>query len=54
MEDRRHFEIHIQFGLKEQEVIDLMQPDKPSSWMWRARVQGRKTNTKTVTSPRDV
>ena len=35
----------MQFGLKEQEVIDLMRLEmKPSSFrMWRARVQGRKT-----------
>ncbi|MFT6066405.1 MAG: hypothetical protein ACJAYY_001269 [Paraglaciecola sp.] len=45
-EDRTTFEaIHFQFGLKEQEVIDLMRREmKPSSFrMWRARVQGRKT-----------
>ncbi|NRT11128.1 TIGR03643 family protein [Flavobacterium sp. 14A] len=45
-EDRTTFEaIHLQFGLKEQEVIDLMRLEmKPSSFrMWRARVQGRKT-----------
>ncbi|MBC5841260.1 TIGR03643 family protein [Flavobacterium sp. F-380] len=45
-EDRTTFEaIHLQFGLKEQEVIDLMRAEmKPSSFrMWRARVQGRKT-----------
>lgn len=45
-EDRTTFEaIHFQFGLKEQEVIDLMRKEmKPSSFrMWRARVQGRKT-----------
>jgi uncharacterized protein (TIGR03643 family) len=45
-EDRTTFEaIQMQFGLKEQEVIDLMRKEmKPSSFrMWRARVQGRKT-----------
>ncbi|MEY4432009.1 MAG: hypothetical protein RLZZ44_139 [Bacteroidota bacterium] len=45
-EDRTTFDaILLQFGLKEQEVIDLMRLEmKPSSFrMWRARVQGRKT-----------
>ena len=45
-EDRTTFEaIFIQFGLKEQEVIDLMRIEmKASSFkMWRERVQGRKT-----------
>ncbi len=45
-EDRTTFEaIHFQFGLKEQEVINLMRKEmKPSSFkMWRERVQGRKT-----------
>ena len=45
-EDRTTFEaINIQFGLKEQEVINLMRKEmKPSSFrMWRQRVQGRKT-----------
>jgi uncharacterized protein (TIGR03643 family) len=45
-EDRTTFDaILIQFGLKEQEVIDLMRNEmKPSSFkMWRERVQGRKT-----------
>ena len=45
-EDRTTFEaIQMQFGLKEEEVIDLMRLEmKPSSFrMWRARVQGRKT-----------
>lgn len=45
-EDRTTFEaIQLQFGLKEQEVIDLMRAEmKPSSFrMWRERVQGRKT-----------
>lgn len=45
-EDRTTFDaILMQFGLKEQEVIDLMRIEmKPSSFkMWRERVQGRKT-----------
>ncbi|PQJ79121.1 TIGR03643 family protein [Polaribacter porphyrae] len=45
-EDRTTFEaIQFQFGLKEQEVINLMRKEmKPSSFrMWRKRVQGRKT-----------
>lgn len=45
-EDRTTFEaIRFQFGLKEQEVINLMRREmKPSSFkMWRKRVQGRKT-----------
>jgi uncharacterized protein (TIGR03643 family) len=45
-EDRTTFDaILLQFGLKEQEVIDLMRIEmKHSSFrMWRERVQGRKT-----------
>ncbi|WP_431158196.1 TIGR03643 family protein [Winogradskyella poriferorum] len=45
-EDRTPFEaITFQFGLKEQEVVELMRKEmKPSSFrMWRARVQGRST-----------
>ncbi|WP_299224379.1 TIGR03643 family protein [uncultured Psychroserpens sp.] len=45
-EDRTSFEaIEFQFGLKEQEVIELMRREmKPKSFkMWRKRVQGRKT-----------
>jgi uncharacterized protein (TIGR03643 family) len=45
-EDRTTFEaIKFQFGLSEQEVIQLMRNEmKPSSFkMWRKRVQGRKT-----------
>ncbi|WP_299666464.1 TIGR03643 family protein [uncultured Polaribacter sp.] len=45
-EDRTTFEaIQFQFGLKEQEVIDVMRREmKPKSFkMWRKRVQGRKT-----------
>ena len=45
-EDRTPFDaIQAQFGLSEQEVIEVMrQQMKPASWrMWRARVQGRAT-----------
>lgn len=45
-EDRTTFDaILLQFGLKEQEVIQLMRIEmKPSSFkMWRQRVKGRKT-----------
>ena len=45
-EDRTTFEsIQFQFGLKEQDVINLMRKQmKASSFkMWRKRVQGRKT-----------
>lgn len=45
-EDRTPFDaIEYQFGLKEQEVIELMRRQlKPTSWRnWRARVQGRST-----------
>lgn len=45
-EDRTTFEaIAFQFGLKEQQVIELMRREmKPKSFrMWRKRVQGRKT-----------
>jgi uncharacterized protein (TIGR03643 family) len=45
-EDRTPFDaITDQFGLKEQQVIELMRREmKPSSFkMWRQRVQGRKT-----------
>jgi uncharacterized protein (TIGR03643 family) len=43
-EDRTTFEaITMQFGLKEQEVIDLMSFGASSFRMWRKRVQGRKT-----------
>ncbi|WP_299127772.1 TIGR03643 family protein [uncultured Winogradskyella sp.] len=48
-EDRTPFEaITFQFGLKEQEVIDVMRREmKPSSFrMWRERVQGRATKHK--------
>lgn len=45
-EDRTTFDaIEFQFGLGEQEVIELMRKEmKPSSFkMWRKRVQGRST-----------
>ena len=45
-EDRTTFEaIEFQFGLKEQEVINLMRTEMKlkSFKMWRERVQGRKT-----------
>lgn len=45
-EDRTTFDaIKFQFGIKEQEVINLMRQEmKLSSFkMWRARVQGRST-----------
>lgn len=45
-EDRTTFEaIKMQFGLDEQQVIELMRREmKPSSFrMWRKRVQGRAT-----------
>lgn len=45
-EDRTTFEaIKIQFGLKEQEVINLMRKEMKlkSFRIWRKRVQGRKT-----------
>ncbi len=45
-EDRTPFDaIKLQFGIKEQEVIQLMRKEmKPRSFkMWRVRVQGRKT-----------
>ncbi|MGB6269809.1 MAG: TIGR03643 family protein [Olleya sp.] len=45
-EDRTTFDaIKLQFGIKEQEVINIMRREmKPSSFrLWRARVQGRST-----------
>lgn len=45
-EDRTPFEaIKIQFGLSEDDVVDLMRKNlKNSSWkLWRERVNGRKT-----------
>jgi uncharacterized protein (TIGR03643 family) len=50
-EDRTPFEaILTQFGLTEQEVIDLMRTHmKRQSWvMWRKRVKGRKTKHKVL------
>ena len=52
-EDRTTFEaIHYQFGLSEQEVIELMrQSMKASSFrMWRKRVSGRKTKHQATSS----
>jgi len=45
-EDRTTFDaIEFQFGINEQEVIEIMRKEmKPSSFrMWRKRVQGRST-----------
>ena len=45
-EDRTPFEaIELQFGLKENDVLEIMRREmKPSSFkMWRKRVSGRKT-----------
>ena len=45
-EDRTPFDvIKIQFGIGEQQIIELMRKEiRPSSFkMWRKRVQGRKT-----------
>jgi uncharacterized protein (TIGR03643 family) len=45
-EDRTHFEaIELQFGLKENEVREIMRREMKSSSfkMWRERVSGRKT-----------
>lgn len=45
-EDRTPFEaISFQFGISEQEIIEIMRKEmKPSSFkMWRERVQGRTT-----------
>jgi uncharacterized protein (TIGR03643 family) len=55
-EDRTTFDaIFLQFGLREQEVIRLMQRElKPSSWrLWRKRVQGRKTKHAALRSFRE-
>ena len=52
-EDRTTFEaIHYQFGLSEQEVIELMRHSmKASSFrMWRKRVSGRKTKHQATSS----
>jgi len=53
-EDRTPFDaIKDQFGLKEQEVIELMRREmKRSSFnLWRARVQGRKTKHRKSRDP---
>ena len=50
-EDRTPFDaIHVQFGLREQDVIKLMRRElKMSSFkMWRSRVQGRKTKHNSI------
>jgi uncharacterized protein (TIGR03643 family) len=52
-EDRTPFEaIHLQFGLSEKEVIELMRRNsKASSFrMWRRRMQGRKTKHQALRS----
>ena len=56
-EDRTPFDaITAQFGLKEQEVIDVMRREmKPSSFrMWRERVQGRATKHRAKSVVDDV
>ncbi|MFD2572308.1 TIGR03643 family protein [Spirosoma soli] len=56
-EDRTPFDaIEAQFGLSEQEVINLMRREmKPTSWrMWRARVQGRSTKHADLSAVKDA
>lgn len=56
-EDRTPFDaIEKQFGLAEQQVIDLMRRElKQSSWRrWRARVQGRSTKHATLSAVNDA
>ena len=56
-EDRTPFDaIQTQFGLAEQEVIDLMRRElKQASWRrWRARVQGRSTKHATLSAVKDA
>lgn len=56
-EDRTPFDaILVQFGLKEQEVIELMRREmKASSWrIWRERVQGRATKHRAKSLADDV
>lgn len=56
-EDRTPFEaIQAQFGLAEQDVIDLMRRElKQASWRrWRARVQGRSTKHATLSAVPDA
>ncbi len=53
-EDRTPFEaIEFQFGLNEQQVIELMRHSlKPSNFkLWRRRVTGRKTKHTKLRSP---
>ena len=53
-EDRTPFDaIEDQFGLKEQQVIELMRRQlKRSSWKrWRKRVQGRATKHRALVQP---
>lgn len=55
-EDRTPFDaIESQFGLSEQQVIELMRRQfKPTSWrMWRKRVQGRATKHAALSSVDD-
>jgi uncharacterized protein (TIGR03643 family) len=55
-EDRTPFDaITAQFGLKEQEVIELMRRTlKAASWRrWRARVQGRSTKHRALSEADD-
>lgn len=55
-EDRTPFDaITDQFGLKEQEVIEVMRREmKPSSFrMWRERVQGRGTKHRVMSAVDD-
>lgn len=56
-EDRTPFDaIFDQFGLKEQEVIEVMRREmKPSSFkMWRERVQGRSTKHRAISAVDDA
>lgn len=56
-EDRTPFDaITAQFGLKEQEVIEVMRREmKPSSFrMWRERVQGRTTKHRSTSAVDDA
>ncbi|RCR66702.1 TIGR03643 family protein [Larkinella punicea] len=56
-EDRTPFDaIEAQFGLSEQEVIEVMRRQlKPSSWRkWRERVQGRATKHAALSAVEDA
>jgi uncharacterized protein (TIGR03643 family) len=56
-EDRTPFDaIEVQFGLSEQQTIELMRREmKPSSWrMWRERVQGRASKHRAKTMVDDA